>query len=176
MNRADEAEFEVIRKACDRRLRDRGAFSALGSTSSTAMARKMAEEVQTMMGGSMEAVRGMTRDFVEDLIRKNAPDIDEEELARALDSLLPPEGEKHDLPASPFPPEMLLSMARDFVSYSEGSMAPSRQKELWDEMPRWQDEYWSAFPAELKAIIKAYIEAKINAETFTTALLTMLGL
>jgi hypothetical protein len=145
MNRASEAEFEVLRKACERRLRDGGAFAALGSSSSAAMAKTMAADVDGMMGSSLDSIREMMRGFVEDLVRKNAPEISDEQLTELVDSYLP-----------------------------EGSMAPSKQKELWDYMPRWQDEYWKAFPAEIKAIVKAYLEGKIDAETFTTALLSIL--
>jgi len=55
-------------------------------------------------------------------------------------------------------------------------MPPSKQQELWESMPRWQDGYWAAFPAEVKALVKAYLEGKIDAETFSTALLSILGL
>jgi hypothetical protein len=177
LNKANEAEFEVIRKACEKRIRDGGAFSALGSSSSTALARGMADSVQEMMGSSMESIRDMTRGFVEGIIRKNAPELSDREIAELVESSLPQAGVAQKKASSPsLPPAMLLAMTRDFVSYSEGSMPPSRQKQLWDEMPRWQDEYWAAFPAEIKAITKACIEGKINAETFTTALFSILKL
>ena len=199
LNRADEKEFEVIRKACERRNRD-GAFAAIGSSSSTVMAKKMAESVETTMGSSLESVRSMSRNFVADLIRKQEPGIGDEELAALVEHYLPSgaagrasptggpgePGRKDDSGregsttgrAADFglPAEMLLAMARDFVSYSEGTMAPSRQKELWDEMPRWQDEYWKALPPEIKAIVKAYLEGTIDAKTFTSALLSLLEL
>ncbi len=188
LNRADETEFEVIRKACERRNRD-GAFAAIGSSSSTVMAKKMAESVESAMGSSLESVRAMSRNFVADIIRKQEPNIGDEELAALVEHYLPTAeqtasavsgraGGAADGLAAGFglPAEMLLAMARDFVSYSEGTMAPSRQKELWDEMPRWQDEYWKALPPEIKAIVKAYLEGTIDAETFTSALLSLLEL
>ena len=46
LNRADEEEFRVVLKACERRGRDRGAFAALGSTSSGALASKVAADIQ----------------------------------------------------------------------------------------------------------------------------------
>ena len=184
LNRADESEFEVIRKACERRSRD-GAFAALGSSSAYVMAKRMAEGVQTTMGSSLESVKAMSRNFIADLIRKEEPGLSDEELEAAVEHFLPSRPEKNLDPDEAsgnagtdfgLPADMLLAMARDFVSYSEGSMAPSRQKELWDEMPRWQDEYWKALPPEIKAIVKAYLGGTIDAETFTSALLSMLGL
>ncbi len=193
LNEADEEEFEVVRKACERRMRDGGAFASLGSSSSTVLAKKMAASVEEAMGSSLDSVRKLTRGFVADIILKNEPDIGEEELEALLEHYLPSEdspgaesGAEGGPPADaaaeaeaeklPLPAEMLLSMTRDFVSYSEGSMAPSRQKELWDEMPRWQDDYWKALPPSIKAIVKAYLEGRMDAETFTTALLSILGL
>ena len=177
MNRAGEAEFEVIRKACERRLRDGGAFAALGASSPTVMAKKLADDVQTMMGASMEGIRGLTRGLVEGIIRKNEPGLPDEEIERLLEHFMSAEaGGGKENAAPPLPPEALLAMARDFVSYSEGTMPPSRQKELWDWRPRWQDEYWAALPGEIKAIVKAYLEGTIDAETFTTALLSILGI
>lgn len=183
LNRADESEFEVIRKACERRSRD-GAFAALGSSSASVMAKRMAEGVQTTMGSSLESVKAMSRNFIADLIRKEEPGLSDEELEAAVEHFLPSRVEKSDAGESAaraeadfaLPSDMLLAMARDFVSYSEGSMAPSRQKELWDEMPRWQDEYWKALPPEIKVIVKAYLEGEIDASTFTSALLSILGL
>ncbi|HUX36551.1 MAG TPA: hypothetical protein VMV44_01495 [Rectinemataceae bacterium] len=199
LNEADEEEFEVVRKACERRMRDGGAFASLGSSSSTVLAKKMAASVEEAMGSSLDSVRKLTRGFVADIILKNEPDIGEEDLEALLEHYLPTAGAggrpaaggetgetggdnvsdamaKGHAEELPLPAEMLLYMTRDFVSFSEGSMAPSRQKELWDEMPRWQDDYWKALPPSIKAIVKAYLEGRMGAETFTTALLSILGL
>jgi len=175
LNRADESEFEVVRKACERRLKDGGAFAALGASSPTVMAKDMAGRVQELMGATMGGMRETVRGFVETMIRQQESEMDEEEVQRLLDQLLPPEGAERRAEApSPLAPEALLAMTRDFVSYSEGTMPPSRQKELWDWMPRWQDRYWEALPSEIKAIVKAYIDGRLTAETFTTALLSIL--
>jgi REP element-mobilizing transposase RayT len=55
-------------------------------------------------------------------------------------------------------------------------MPPSRQRELWESSSLWQDEYWAAFPSKVKALVKAYIEDKIDSDTFSSALLSVLGL
>jgi hypothetical protein len=67
-------------------------------------------------------------------------------------------------------------MVNSFVDYSRQAMPPSRQRELWESNPRWQDEYWAAFPAEIKALVKAYLEGRIDADSFGTAVLSVLGL
>jgi hypothetical protein len=177
LNKADAKEFEVIMKACERRGRDIKAFESLGGEGPGAMARRMAGELQQGVGATMESVRGTVRGFVADIIRKNAPEIGEEDLAALLDEYAPPPGaNRKDAAASKIPGDALLGMVESFVAYSRGSMPPSRQRELWESSPRWQDEYWAAFPAEVKALVKAYIEDRIDADTFGSAILSVLGL
>ncbi|HET7838988.1 MAG TPA: hypothetical protein VFL04_04470 [Rectinemataceae bacterium] len=180
LNKASDAEFDVITKACQRRIRDKTAFASLGGEGPGAMARRMAEDLSQGVGATMESVRSTMKGFVSDIIRKNAPEISEEEIAALLDEYVPPEGAQQPdaarSEASPFPPEALLGMVSSFIEYSEERMAPSRQKQLWDANPRWQDEYWRAFPAEVKSLVKAYLEGRIDGDTFGTAILSVLGL
>jgi hypothetical protein len=152
------------------------AFESLGGEGPGAMAKRMAGELEKGVGATMESVRGTVRGFVADIIRKNAPEISEEQLAGLLDEYAPPAGARRKETASPLPPQALLGMATSFVEYSRGAMAPSRQRELWESNPRWQDEYWAAFPFEVKALVKANIEGRIDPETFGAAILSVLGL
>lgn len=176
LNKADASEFEVIDKACKRRGRDLKAFESLGGEGPGAMARRMAGELQNSVGATMDSVRGTVRGFVSDIIRKNAPEVSEEQLEALLDEYAPPPDAKRREAASSLPPEALLGMVTSFVEFSRGAMAPSRQRELWESNPRWQDEYWAAFPGEIKALVKAYIEGKIDDETFGSAILSILRL
>lgn len=182
LNKADDGEFEVITKACERRIKDKTAFARLGGEGPGAMAKRMAGELEKGVGATMESVRATVRGFIADIIRKNAPEVTEEQLAALLDEYAPEPGTatKGDAAAraiaSPLPPEAILGMVRSFIEYSEGRMAPSRQQELWEQNTRWQDEYWTAFPAEVKALVKAYLEGKIDGDTFGTAILSVLGL
>jgi hypothetical protein len=129
------------------------------------------------VGATLESVRGTVRGFVADIIRKNAPEATEEQLASLLDEYAPGPGvPKKAAQESVLPPQAILSMVLSFVEFAEGKMAPSRQAELWQSAPRWQDEYWAAFPAEVKALVAAYIEGRITGDTFGSGLLSLLGL
>jgi hypothetical protein len=207
LNTSDAAEFEVIRKACERRSRDISAFASLGGKGPGTMAKDMAGELQKTFGATMESVRATVKGFIEDIVRKNAPDVTEEQLAALLEEYLPergaggtdatgsgggkllgdgaayPAGITDATGSEPgsgapqgIPKEALLAMVLSFVEYSRGAMAPSRQQELWESNRRWQEEYWAAFPPEIKAIVKAYIEGRIEGEAFGSALLSILGL
>jgi len=177
LNKADDGEFEVIKKACTRRLKDKSVYASIGGEGPSAMAKRMSKELEDGVGASMENIRGTVRGFIADMVRKEAPEITEEELASLLDEYAPPPGAKRAPgPSAKVPPDALLEMVTCFVDYSSGGMAPSKQQELWSSNPRWQDEYWALFPAEVKALVKAYLEQKIDADTFSSGLLSVLGL
>lgn len=186
LNRAGETEFEVIVKACERRRRDMGKYAGLGGMNPGAMAERMAASLSQGVAGTMDGLRDTVRGFVERIIREKAPDATEEQIALLLDQYVPdpPEpgraGDGEGLPEaateSGLPPEALALMLRDFTEYSLGLMPPSRQKELWDNLPRWQDQYWSAFPPALKSFIKARLEGRMDEESFWKASLSLLGL
>lgn len=178
LNKATEDEFEAITKACERRRRDISLFASLGGVNPGQAAKNTAEIVESSMGASMDGIRDMVRGFVADIIRKNAPEVTEGQLDELLASYVPdPRIRKASPPGeSRVPPEALLSMVKDFTDYSLGLMAPSAQQSLWERMPRWQEEYWQSFPPELKAFIKAFLESRIDAPTFWSAVYSVLGL
>lgn len=181
LNQADDAEFEVIKSACERRIRDRTAFASLGGEGPGAMARRLASELEVGVGATMESVRATMKGFVADIVRKHAPEVSEEQLAAILEEYLS-DAKGRAAPKDvaeteqSLPPEAILGMVRSFVAYSEGRMPPSQQQELWETNPRWQDQYWAAFSGEIKTLVKAYLEGRINGDTFGTALLSLLKL
>jgi len=178
LNQASEDEFEAIVKACERRRRDLTLFASIGGVNPERAAHNAAEAVESSMGASMEGIRGMIRGFVEDIIRKNAPEVTEEQLDELLAAYVPdPKTREAAAPeSSSLPSDALLAMVKDFTDYSLGRMAPSAQQALWERMPRWQEEYWESFPPELKAFIKAFLESRIDAETFWSAVYSVLRL
>ena len=178
LNKASEDEFEAIVKACERRRRDITLFAKLGGVNPQKAAQNAAAAVEASMGASLEGIRETIRGFVADIIRKNAPELSEEQTAELLDAYVPDRGlqKEREPGSSKVPPEALLAMVRDFTDYSLGLMAPSAQQALWERMPRWQEEYWEAFPPELRAFIKAFLENRIDAQTFWSAAYSVLGL
>ena len=192
LNEADESELEVISKALDRRKEDAARFAALGGFNPGAMAERMSASINQSLNESLETIKETVRNYVEEIIRKNAPDITDEELTVLLDHYVgKAEAElaqhakenmserglvDYDSQKTGLPPEAMLSMIRDFVEYSTGAMPPSKQKELWDWMANWKDNYWKAFPDTIKALIKALLEGRLEAEEFWRAVISFLGL
>lgn len=178
LNQASADEFEAIVQACERRRRDLTLYASIGGVNPERAAKNTAEAVESSMGASLAGIRGMIRDFVEDIIRKNAPEVTEDQLEELLDSYVPdPETRNPSAQSdSPLPSDALLAMVKDFTDYSLGLMAPSAQQSRWEGKPRWQEEYWEAFPPELKAFVKAFLDGRIDAETFWSAVYSVLGI
>jgi hypothetical protein len=187
LNKAEPAEFEVILKACERRRKDMGRYSKLGGMNPAMMADRMAASINEGVSSSMDSLRETVRSYVERIIREHAPEAGEAEVEVLLRHYLPdPPAADHPQDSGTglydeemsdrLPPDALVMMVRDFTDYSLGLMPPSRQQELWDWMPDWQDKYWSAFPPELKAFVKARLEGRLEDEDFWGATLGYLGL
>lgn len=187
LNKAETAEFEVILKACERRRKDIGRYAGLGGMNPGMMADRMAASINEGVSSSIESLRDTVRSYVERIIREQAPEAGDAEVEALLRHYLPdpPAPTKSselgtglyndDVPGQ-LPSDALVMMVRDFTDYSLGLMPPSKQKELWDWMPDWQDKYWSAFPPEMKAFVKARLEGRLADDDFWGATLGFLGL
>ncbi len=191
LNKADDAEFEVIQKACERRRADRSRYAGLGGFNPGALAGRMADSVNEGLQASMGSIRGTVLQLVEGIIRENAPEASEEQvqalLAHYVPSSSPGESAGRGIvdedarvaeaaDAGGLPPEALAVMLEEFLEYTLGAMLPSRQKELWDELPGWPEKYWASFPPALKSLVKARAEGRLDDDRFWKAALGALGL
>ncbi|MBU0926935.1 MAG: hypothetical protein KKA67_04255 [Spirochaetes bacterium] len=194
LNRASPGEFEVIAKACERRRRDMGKYAGLGGVNPGALAEKMAASVRQGVDSSLEGLRDTVRDYVARIVRRQEPNASDEEIEAILDQCLPdrsgpssgapsgapgrgdPEGGEGGRGAEALPPEAVVMMIRDFCDFSLGMMPPSKQQELWEGIPQWQDAYWSAFSPELRAFVKARLEGRLREDEFWSAVFSVLGL
>ncbi len=181
LNQSSEREFEVILKACERRQRDMGRYARLGGLNPAALATKMAASVQEGVSASMDGLRNTVRDYVARIVRQKEPGASDEQIEALLDQCLPDRSrdaapEQPGAQGADLPPEAMAMMIRDFTAYSLDMMPPSKQAELWEQLPRWQDMYWAAFSPEIKAFIKARLENRMDEEEFWSAVLSVLGL
>ena len=181
LNRAGDAELEVIIKAVQRRTKDQGK-GPMGLNPER-MAKTVAHNINEQMGGSIDQVRGMVRDFVTDIIRKEAPDISEEHLEALLKEWVPgamggrggsveagspgtagKEGEK-EKSYSGEKKEILLAMIKQFITYSTGAMSVTEKEKLRREIPDWQQKYWQKFPERVRRLINLFLKGKIGLES-----------
>lgn len=189
LNRASEAEFDVIRKACERRQNDLGRFARVGGMSPNGLAARMADTMNDSLAKTMDGMRRSVRAYVAEIIRREAPEISDEELAALVDMSIP-SGDANgsagagasggaalvDHDARELPPEALAVMAEEYLRCSLGAMTGPERQALWDEMGDWQAAYWRAFPPAMKALIQARLDGKLDDERFWAAALGALGL
>jgi len=179
LNKADQGEFEVIAKACERRRRDMGKYAGLGGLNPGALAGKMAASVQQGVDSSLNGLRDTVRDYVARIVRQKEPGASDEQIEALLDECLPDRSTAaSEAPSggADLPPEAVAMMVRDFCDYSMGLMPPSKQQELWEGIPNWQDAYWASFPPEVRAFVKARLEGRLQEDEFWSAVFGLLGL
>jgi len=178
LNKASPGEFEVIVKACERRRHDMGKYAGLGGLNPGALAEKMAASVQEGLSSSNAGLRDSVRDYVARLVRQKEPGAGDEQIEAMLDQILPDRAanESRNNLSDELPPEAVMMMVRDFCDYSLGLMPPSKQQELWEGIPQWQDQYWKVFPPEIKAFVKARLEGRLQEDEFWSAVFSVLGL
>lgn len=185
LNRCGAAEIEAVAAAVVRRRRDIALFGELGKLDPARFARKAAEELSGSVGASLESVRSTVRDMAERMVRKEAPELGDEEVAELLDAWVgsgpPPNGAVEagssqsagsgDGPRSRLPPDVAIAMVRQFVAYSQGSMPKAEAASLRSELGDWPARYWNAFPSVLRSIVSDYLKGELSDGDFERALI-----
>jgi hypothetical protein len=158
LNRCDEQAIEAVAAAVVRRRRELAMF---GGAANLPDAKKMARDLSAQInaGASIEGMRETVRNMAVRIIRREAPELTDEQVAELTNAWIP--GGGRELPA-----ELLLEMVDQFVSFSTGSMGAAEDKKLRDEMGAWPDRYWKAFPGAVKLIVKDYLNGEINEKTY----------
>jgi hypothetical protein len=157
LNKADSSELAAVGEAIKRRM-------SSGSQGGD-MARDMAKTISQQISYSQDAIRDMVRGFVTDLIRKEAPEIPEEDLQELLKAWVPNPDEMVPVKSN-VPPDVLKTMIRQFIEYSTDTMRPTEQIELHNNLPNWKEQYWASFPRRVQLWIKAFLAGEIEIEQF----------
>jgi hypothetical protein len=89
LNRCTLREIDALEAAVERRRRDLSAQSGIISLDPSRAARSMSETVQKSINSSMDSIRGTFRQFAVDTIRKEAPELTEEQMEALVDSWIP---------------------------------------------------------------------------------------
>jgi hypothetical protein len=184
LNSASEAEVEVVFKAVERRRADFMRMEGLGVIGPLQAAKGTQKMIEQSMGLSLDSIRDTVRGFVADMIVKEAPDIPQKDLDALLEAWIPEggkprarepaEGEAAD--TGGIPPDALIAMIKQFMSYSTGSMSASEQTTLWESMDDWADKYWNAFPERIRRLISACLKGRLDPEVFWKAVMSEIGI
>jgi hypothetical protein len=165
LNKATHEELQVIQEALKRREKSSGLFGDFGIHPKD-IANEAAQQMSESMSYSIDSIRQMVRQFVTEMIQKEAPELNQKQVEELLNAWVPePGGKEPGKEQDELPPDVLLQMIRQFLAYSTDSMAPSEVMSLFEEIPGWPDIYWHRFPERIRQIISLYLKGKIDDET-----------
>jgi hypothetical protein len=171
LNRCDSKSIEAVAAAVVRRRRELEMFG-----DNLPDPKQMAREVsgQINMGASIEGMRETIRDLAVRMIRQEAPELSEKQIAELTAAWIP--GSKSgESAANNIPREMLLEMIDHFVRFSTGQMSEADDRNLRNELGAWPERYWKAFPEVIKLIIKDYLNGEINDKAYRSKIAAALS-
>jgi hypothetical protein len=174
LNRCDEKAIDAVAAAVVRRRRDLALFGGTGKLPDPQkMARDLAGQINT--GASIEGLTDTVRSMAERIIRREAPELGDQEIAELTRAWIP--GEKTgEEPGERLPRDLLAAMTAQFVSFSLGRMGEGEDRELRSSLGAWPDRYWKAFPPVIRRIIKDFLRGEMTEGEFNTQLKTALAL
>ena len=187
LNRCNEAEIEAVAAAVVRR---RKAIAMMGNMPEIMDPKRMAKELSANLNieGSIEGLKKSVRDYAIRIIRQQAPELTEEQVNELCKAWIPdlksqskPEqkpqqkttgktGKKSKEKNSKIPKDALASMINQFVLFSLGDMSDKEDKMLRDEMGKWPDKYWNAFPGLFQLLIRDFLQGEITRKEFNSRL------
>ncbi|MCL2180305.1 MAG: hypothetical protein FWB83_04170 [Treponema sp.] len=174
LNRSDEASIDVLTEAVNRRRRDLTIFSAIGGMPDPQkMAKEITEKIDAGIGGGIETMRKSIQDMIIKILHEHAPELNEKQIDELCQAWLPDRVKKQE---GALPPDVLLSMIEQFVSFSHGEMPESTDRSLREEIGSWPERYWKAFPPVIRQIVSDYLKNKISDSDFKSKILLALGL
>ena len=174
LNQSNETALDVLAEAVVRRRRNLTVFNAVGGLPDPQkMAKEITEKINTGIGSGIEGMRKSIQEMIIKILREHAPELNEKQINELCKAWLPDGiGEK----GSSLPPDVLLSMIEQFVSFSRGEMKESVDKNLREEMGGWPERYWNSFPPVIRQIISDYLKNKIEEKDYKSRITIALGL
>ncbi len=182
LNRCGAAEIEAVAAAVVRRKRDLALFGESHMLDPRSFAKKAAEDLTLGVGGGLEMVRKTVRDMAAGMLRREAPELGEDQIEELLDAWVPDAaGSGHPGPgnddddAQParngrVPADILLAMVDQFVAYSTGTMQNGADEALRREMGDWPERYWRSFPAVVRSVVSEYLKGGTTEKEFRSRL------
>lgn len=162
LNKATDADVEVIIEALKRRGNGAGRGTFRGVDPGK-LAKESAKALSSQMSYSVDGIRKMIQKFAVDVIRKEAPELSEEQISQLLEAWVPDPGKGPE--KASLPPDVLLTMIKQFLAYSTGAMSATEQMELEHQIPDWQRKYWEKMPSGIRSVISLFLKGKIDADT-----------
>jgi hypothetical protein len=176
LNKCDAASIEVLAEAVTRRRRDLMIFKTVGDMPDPQrMSKEITEKINAGISGGIETMKKSVQEMILKILKEHAPELNEKQRNELCQAWLP-DGIGKNNPSSALPPDILLSMIEQFVSFSHGEMKESVDKSLRDEMGAWPERYWNSFPPVVRQIITEYLKNKTTEKEFKSKICIALGL
>jgi hypothetical protein len=162
LNQSDEASIEVLAEAVIRRRRNLTIFSAMGEMPDPEkFAKEISGRVNQSLGSGIEGMKRSIHMMMINILKAHAPELTEDQIDELCEAWLPSEEKKGAMP-----PDMLISMIEQFISFSHGTMKKSVDDDLRSQMGAWPERYWKAFPPVIRQLISDYLKDKITETDF----------
>jgi len=175
LNKSDAATIEALAEAVSRRKRDLTLFNTVGNMPDPQrMTKEITEKINASVGGSLEGMRNSVQEMILKMLKEHAPELNDKQREELCQAWLPDAAGKKS--GGGLPPDVLLSMIEQFISFSHGEMQESVDKNLREEMGAWPERYWNSFPPVIQQIITDYLKNKISEKDFKSKICIALGL
>lgn len=176
LNRSDKNTIEAIAAAVVRRKRDLALFGSAGLPDPKRWAHQVAADMN--VNASLAGIRDTVRNMVSELLRREAPELSDQERAELLNTWVPLEsagasgkGNRTAKAGSKtLPPDVLTAMVHQFIEYSMGRMPAKEESALRKELGAWPERYWESFPQLIRSLISDYIDGTIDDAAFSQKL------
>ena len=179
LNESDESSIEVLAEAVVRRRRNMSVFNVMGDMPDPQkMAKELTERIDAQIGSGIEGMRKSVREMIVRIVKEHAPELSEsqiDELCEAWLSKGSPSRQESGKKGT-VPPDVLLSMIEQFVSFSNGTMKKSADEDLRREMDAWPQRYWKTFPPVIRQLITDLLKDKITENDFKSKVGIALGM
>lgn len=173
LNNSSDGDIEVIMEAVKRRAKGRNSGTFRGINPER-LAKESAAVINKQMSYSVDGIRKMIQNFAVEIIQKEAPELDESQIKELMDSWIPdPSQKKPDKNTAQLPDDVLLTMIKQLLSFSVGTMSATEQTELYNNIPDWQKEYWSRLPDGIRDILTLFLKGSIDEETCWSQIYSM---
>ncbi|MFP3089679.1 hypothetical protein LQZ21_05065 [Treponema sp. TIM-1] len=160
LNRCNEQAIEAVAAAVIRRRRDLALFGGMRNLPDPQkLARDLSSRITT--GAGIQGLKDTVRSMAERIIRREAPELGDEQIAELLGELIPEEEAGEALPR-----DLLASMVEQFIAFSLGRMDEKEDRELRGEMGSWPDRYWQTFPPVIRLIITDFLKGEMTEGEF----------
>ena len=175
LNKSDASTLDVIAEAVVRQRRNMSVFNAVGDMPDPQrMAAQITKKINDgMIGSGIEGMRKSIREMIVRIVKEHAPELNDYQIDELCEAWLPDSNKQG---GKSLPPDVLISMIEQFISFSHGTMQKSVDDSLRSEMGTWTKRYWDAFPPVIRKLISEYLKDKISEKDFRTKVGIALGI